>query len=174
VRRKREYTPKDKADALAHLAAEGGNVKRAALAAGIPRKTLEGWGKGRGIDLEVYGMIEETKKRLAAKLMTEAEEMADALPGKRAAATYQQALVGIGIAVDKAQLLTGGPTAITAEAERRRQTAEEALERLFELAKAQRPEVTKTEVRDVLIARRPDLRALLMPDPRGEGVELPA
>ena len=176
---KRTYEPREKAEALAHLTAAGGNVKRAALAAGIPRKTLEGWGKGRAIDAEVLRMTEDAKKNLAEKFMREADGAIDAAAGKREGASYRDLMIGAAVAVDKAQLLTGGPTSITTEVERRRQTAEAALERLYELAR-ERGEalgltVTREEVRDELCRRRPELRpVLLAEDPRGEGVGLPA
>lgn len=166
--RSRTYTREQKADALARLAAEGGNVKRAALAADVPRKTLEGWGKGRGVDAEVLRMTEESKKNLAEKFMREAEGAVDAAAGKRDGASYRDLMIGAAVAVDKAQLLSGAPTAII-EAEHRRQTAEQALDRLVELARQQRPGITKAEVRDVLIARRPELRPLLLSDSPGEG-----
>ncbi len=113
----RTYSPAEKADALAHLTAEGGNVKRAAREAGVPRKTLEGWSKGRGVTAEVLRMSEHSKKVLAGKLFREADEAADTLAEKRGGAGYRDVMVGIGIAVDKAQLLTGQPTQIAESVE---------------------------------------------------------
>ena len=69
-------------------------------------------------------MTEESKKRQAETFMREAKEMAGELPAKRAGASYQQALMGIGVAVDKAQLLSDEPTQITAQAGARQTAAE--------------------------------------------------
>ena len=113
----RTYSAEEKADALSVLAACGGRVKAAARVLRVPHRTLRDWQKGSWINAEVLGLMEETKRKLAAALIEEAHLAAGDLAGKRGAATYKDTLVGIGIAVDKALLLTGQPTQITAHAE---------------------------------------------------------
>lgn len=161
---RRAYSTGERADALAHLAAEAGSVKRAARAAGVPRKTLEYWARGRGLNAEVLSMIEESRKKLAATLMREAEEMAAELPGKRPGASYQQALVGIGIAVDKSQLLSGEPTAINAQRGARQGVAE-AVETLLAEARKVDPAVTAEQVRAELAEQLPEIAGLLKAAP---------
>ena len=163
----RVYSPREKSDALAYLAAEGGNLKRAAISAGVPRKTLEYWARGKGINAEVLRMVEESKLKLRDMFRDEAEAALEEAKGKRGAANYKDLMIGAAVAVDKAQLLSGEPTNITRTA---RQTAEEALETLWQLAREEaerRGEViTREMVRERLCERRPALRPLLTPAPQ--------
>ena len=114
--------------------------------------------------------MEETKKKLAAALMDEALAAAADLPGKRPGASYRDTLVGIGIAVDKAQPLTGEPTRITAQADAQ-VIALKAIEALFKLARERDPRVTLEDVTRRYCAHKPELRPLLMP-PEAPGLAL--
>jgi transposase-like protein len=117
---RRQYTDQDRAEALAALAANGGNVKRTAQAIGIPRKTLESWSREIQDRPEVADGDGHVKKRqpLAERLPEVIHTAMDALPGKAEGASFQQITVGIGILIDKLQLLTGRPTEIHADGDR--------------------------------------------------------
>jgi hypothetical protein len=79
---------------------------------------------------------------------------------KVSGASFKDTMIGLGIAVEKAALLRGEATANVGHVETQ-QTAQQALDRLLELARATRPDITRDEVRARLLARRPELKALL-------------
>ena len=90
----RTYTPREKADALARLAACRGCVKEAARQAGVPRKTLEGRRAGRGITPEVLMMTEESKSELADKFLAETNGALDEAVARRQNASYRDLMIG--------------------------------------------------------------------------------
>jgi hypothetical protein len=114
-----KYTAEQKAEALATLKANGGNVQYTASLLRIPRKTLEAWSKGDGLKLEPIpdGMIEQKSDELAdrldhiASLLT--KEMTN--PEKIAKASLKDVGVTLGITIDKRNLLRHQPTSITAK-----------------------------------------------------------
>lgn len=110
---RRSYSEEDKAGALAALAANGGNVKQTSGQLGIPRKTLEHWANGEGVNGAVAELGHEKRADLAAKLEDVAHRLADAMPAKIQAAGLQQVAVSLGISVEKARLLKGEPTSIS-------------------------------------------------------------
>lgn len=158
----RTYTAGEKATALAHVAACRGCVREAARASGVPHKTLDYWVKGKGLTPEVLSMIEESKLRLRDMFREECAEALEEAKSKRGAANYQQLMIGAGISADKAQLLDDAPTSITRTVGPR-QTAEEALETLYRLARERDPAITLEVVRERLCELRPELGRLLMP-----------
>jgi hypothetical protein len=104
------YTELQRTEALAALAANGGNVSKTARETGIPRKTIETWRDG--VTSEEY---EEKKVDLADRLetlcFTFAEAIAAKLRGRKC--DIKEMSVAFGITVDKLLLLRGSPTAIT-------------------------------------------------------------
>lgn len=116
IRPKRKYSAEDRANSLAVLQSNNGNVLKTARETGIPRDTLREWDKNRrGVTPEVMaiqqlkaGSLAEKFERvahLAADLLSESETIAKASP-------LDLAKIG-GICVDKSQLLSGQPTSIT-------------------------------------------------------------
>jgi transposase-like protein len=105
------YNDEFRAEALAALAANGGNLKRTARQLGLPRKTLEGWASGRTLlppaDLrhQKKGRLAEALESVARELLVEASR-----PEKIAAASLLDLVVMSGIAVDKMLLLCGDDT----------------------------------------------------------------
>lgn len=114
---KRRYSDDERAQALAALAANGGNVSGTARSLGVPTDTLRHWAKGKRHP-EAAKMAEEKKAPLAdlfelfvsrvLSLTTDAD-----IQG----ATLRDRFTAAGIAIDKARLLRGEPTAISEERE---------------------------------------------------------
>lgn len=106
------YSDEQKAEALAALDANGGNVSKTARELGIKRTVLQQW-KTRGVPTSVTQMSHEKKAPLADRLDALAHtllddlEMVDARSG-----TINNRAVALAIAVDKARLLRGEPTTI--------------------------------------------------------------
>ncbi|MFL6228432.1 MAG: hypothetical protein ACJ741_06600 [Pyrinomonadaceae bacterium] len=126
-RAKRSYRATDKAESLALLDAEGGNVKRAARAARVPRKTLESWAGGHGVTPEVEERRAEKRAELSDRFEAAIHDMMDAFAGKIGDASLKDVATAIGILTDKRQLLKGQPTAINealSDEERARRAAE--------------------------------------------------
>jgi transposase-like protein len=108
---RRRYTDDDRANALAALAANGGNVKRTAEQLGIPLQTLHSWASGARHP-EASTSAEPKKGPMADRLEEIAWQLLEAIPGKIANAPLSQVATGMGIAIDKARLLRGEPTQI--------------------------------------------------------------
>lgn len=124
------HSDAQKAEALAALAANGGNVARTARQIGVPATTLTKWSKGVNVNGDVTEKGEEKRIGLADRLETLAHQIVDRLPEKFDDATAQQLATTLGITVDKMQILRGKPSQInqeTADPERRRERIAELL-----------------------------------------------
>lgn len=102
---KRTYSDTEKAQALAVLDGNNGNIARTARHTGIPRATLTDWANNRGVSDDVPEIRHEKKQELADKLEAIAHQLADAIPGKIADAPLIQATSSLGIAIEKMRLL---------------------------------------------------------------------
>lgn len=109
---RRRYSDEYRANALAALSANEGNIERTARQLGIPAKTLENWAKGTNHP-EAAELGERKKPELADALEEVARKLADAMPGKVADAGLRDTAIALGIAVDKMRLLREAPTSIT-------------------------------------------------------------
>jgi transposase-like protein len=107
---RRQYSDEDKANALAALGANGGDLRRTSRDVGVPFSTLQGWAKDRGLNQAVTELAVTKKKDLADELEAIALKLAEAMPDKVKDATLQQIATSLGIAVDKMQLLRGKAT----------------------------------------------------------------
>lgn len=108
---RRQYTDADRAAALAVLDLHAGDVGKAARLLGIPRKTLEGWARGR---TEVPAELRRQKRaELAVQLEAIAHLILDLVSERLPTASVPQLFTGLGITIDKMQLLKRQPTAIT-------------------------------------------------------------
>jgi hypothetical protein len=102
-----DYTDERKAEALAPLAANGGNVSLTARQLGIARTTLRLWSLGRGTGERVSVIRHQKKGELADRLEDLAHRILDLLPGKLATASIGQLSVALGVALDKLLKLRG-------------------------------------------------------------------
>ena len=121
---RRHYSDEERANALAALKANGGNVKRTALQLGIPHKTLDNWAKG----VNHPGAAELGNRKtadMAAALEDVAWKLLDAIPGKVEKAPLNHTATALGIAIDKARLLRGEPTSIGAKVDLSRANPEQ-------------------------------------------------
>jgi hypothetical protein len=104
MKARRSYSDEQKAEALAGLDANAGNVTRTARQLSLPRKTLDQWAKGR-VHPGVAELRHQKKEELADRLEALAYQLLDALPGKIAGASLIQIAVALGIVIDKMVLL---------------------------------------------------------------------
>lgn len=108
----RRYTEAEKAEALAVLEANAGNITGTARVVGIPAATLRLW-RGHSAPAPAE-TCEEKKQDLATALEEIARKLIGAIPEKIGEASLQQVSTSLGIAIDKMQLLRGQPTSRTA------------------------------------------------------------
>ena len=125
---RRRYSDNDRADALTALDLNGGNLSATSAAVGVPIQTLAEWRDGRVSDA-VPDLRNQKKAEIAERLDALVHSMIDAAPDKINDATLKDTMVSIGVAIDKAQLLKGQPTAITQQT----LSDEDKLKRLREL-----------------------------------------
>ena len=111
---RRSYSDEERANALAALDANDGDVSRTARQLGVPRKTLEDWAKGH-VHPAVAEVRQEKKGTLADAIEGVAWKLLDALPGKVPDADLRQTATALGIAIDKMRLLREQPTSITSD-----------------------------------------------------------
>lgn len=107
---RRHYSDADRANGLAMLDANAGNVSRTSRAIGIPRATLQAWIADRDRAAPPDLRHEQTAT-LADLFEREAHAALERAGMVRDDARYQQLMTGAAIATDKAQLLRGGATA---------------------------------------------------------------
>lgn len=104
------WSEDDKARALAALDANGGNVKGTSRQLGIPQSTLRGWRNGIGTNATVTKKRDENARELKEEMRDLVYLLLEKLPDKLDKASAKEMMVGLGIAVDKLQLLEGKPT----------------------------------------------------------------
>ena len=131
-RKPRRYSDEDRANALAALAANGGNVNRTAEQLGIPEATVRAWANGDRHP-EASQACEQKKPALADQFQALAEKLVGIAAEKADKLNAKDAVIAAGVAVDKARLLRGEPTQINEERDddrlaefRRRYGAEDA------------------------------------------------
>jgi hypothetical protein len=111
---RRRYSDEERANALAALAANGGNVNQTARQLNIPEPTVRHWANGN-VHPDVVKDHEEKKESMAVALDRVAQQLLDAIPGKIDKANLSHTATAMGIAIDKARLLRGEPTSISKE-----------------------------------------------------------
>jgi hypothetical protein len=106
---RRQHSDQFKAEALAALDANGGNVGKTAKSLGIGRTTLRGWINGRGLNPEAALMRHEKKHSLADRLDAIAHKALDGLLdwNNSEFGSFKERMTGVGIAIDKIRLLRG-------------------------------------------------------------------
>ena len=108
---RRQYSDVQKAEALAALKANAGNVKRTARELGIPEGTVTDWKRGKGVFLGV-DLPAEKEDDLAQLYEDTAKKLLKVAGVKAKEAGARDAMVASGIAIDKARLLRDQPTQI--------------------------------------------------------------
>jgi transposase-like protein len=112
MRRRRRYSDREKAAALAALAANAGHLRRTSVQMGLPASTLSQWAHGQGVE-GAQELLPEAREDLAEMFEQVAREAVGLLRGEKlSSASAQQLATVAGIAVDKARLLRGEPTHI--------------------------------------------------------------
>jgi len=109
---RRSYSDEEKAETLALLKANGGNVKRTAREKGIPYKTVEAWVRRGNLESLAEGVQEQKEDELEVvlgRIALKAARRADERIPKESA---KVAMIALGIAIEKLQLLKGQPTSI--------------------------------------------------------------
>ena len=112
-RKRRQYTDRDKAAALAALDANAGNALKTSKELNVPRATLMEWAAGKVSD-DVPEFRQENRQELAdmfEELARTSVETAMGLQGHEKT-TLGMAATAAGIATDKMQLLRQLPTQI--------------------------------------------------------------
>jgi transposase-like protein len=110
-RLQRRYSDEERANALAALAANGGNFAKTARDLGIPRRTLQDWHKGT-IHPEAAENSAPKKTALTEQFENLAYQMLEIAFAKAAELDAKAATVAAATAVDKMLLLRGKPTSI--------------------------------------------------------------
>ncbi len=112
----RHYSDDRKAEILAAVDANGGNVKDTADQLGIPSQTIDYWKQGH-VHADVLKIRDEKHLPLADRLEALAHQLVDVLPDKIPDASLVQAATAMAIAIDKMRLLREQPTSIPGKAE---------------------------------------------------------
>mgnify|MGYP001572384568 CR=1 FL=1 len=130
--KRRTYSDKQIAEALAMVDACGGNILQASAASGVPRKTLESWAKGQAkrvtgeeVAEEMAELRHESGQDLLAKFTEWVWELLkiNCEPGEMRKARYGERSTAIGIGFDKIRLLKNQSTAITDQRTSRKQAS---------------------------------------------------
>jgi transposase-like protein len=110
----RRYSDDERATALAALESNGGNVEKTHRDTGIPAQTIRQWaGKnGRGVHSDVTRLSSEKKLELSDLFENVVRSVIPGLSEAATEATFKDRTIGIGVLVDKMQLLRGAPTVI--------------------------------------------------------------
>lgn len=158
-----QYTNEEIGNALALLEHNSGNALRTARELGIPRSTIQLW--STNVDRLPPGAVSvwQAKREYFAQLSDEASEwiVTSITDEDVRKASLLQKVTSYAILREKAALDRGQATQVVAHVEAK-QSAEQALERLFELARERDPAITREEVAERLCERRPELRPLLL------------
>src|SRR4051812_22410560 len=107
VSTRRQYTDDERATALVALDMNHGNVSRTSRQLGIPRCTLSQWAEGTRHP-ELLHLKHHKKSEMAEVCREAIWLMLGISMGKAEQASFIDLMRGVGIAVDKLILLTGG------------------------------------------------------------------
>lgn len=107
--KRQQHSDQFKAEALAALDANGGNVSKTARELGIGRSTLKTWRDGMGVHPEVAEIRQHKKQHLADRLEAIAHRALDGLLDRPDDyyGGFRERMTGVAIAIDKVRLLRG-------------------------------------------------------------------
>jgi hypothetical protein len=106
-----KYTDAIRAETLAALQANGGNLSSTHRATGIPIRTIARWRDEP--DPRLGELANEKKAELSDSLERIANALVNAIPGKIDEAPLNHVSIALGIAIDKLRLLRGEATEVT-------------------------------------------------------------
>lgn len=152
-----ERSDEEKAQALAALDANGGDVSKTARQLGLPRTTLNEWKAGR-VTNGVTELRQVKKEGLADALERIAYKCVEVLPDKLDLASAKDAAVVLGVSVEKMQLLREKPTSI--QVTETALTPEERAARVSEL-------LERGENRALAVGTQPGRTGVVGPAARG-------
>lgn len=110
-----DYSAEYKAEVLALVDANHGNVQQTARDTGIPHQTIRFW----LANSDKYSNVQTVKRlELSQKLKNIAHQCADQLPGMLVTASVKEVVGAMAQSIEKSQLLDGLPTSITEQVER--------------------------------------------------------
>jgi len=110
-----DYSLDRKAEVLALVEANGGNVLQTSKETGIHHATIQYW----LANSDRFAKIRQSKQiDLAEKLHNIAHQCADMLPAMLPSASVREVVGAMGQSIEKRQLILGLPTSISAEVER--------------------------------------------------------
>lgn len=108
----KKYTDVQRAEALAALTANGGNLSATYRATSIPISTLKRW-RDEPADPRLADLGNEKRAGLETELERIANALVNAIPGKIDEAPLNHVSIALGIAIDKLRLLRGEATEVT-------------------------------------------------------------
>lgn len=138
MKKRRRYSDSDKANALAALDANGGNLYKTAKHLGLSISTLQSWAnisEDKAARLEP--LRNRKRKELQEVLRDLAYQITSVIPEKLGEANLQQTSVSLGIVLEKMQLLEGKATE-RVEHSITEQERVERLNALFDAARTRR------------------------------------
>lgn len=159
----KRYSVEERAQALAVLQANGGNLKRTERDTGIPRKTLAGWRDGNNKDhAAVVEQLPAKCEDLASKLDEIAHKIVFVIPEKIEEAKLKDLTYSLGVIIDKRNLLRGQATSIT-ETRSDTQRYETTIKTLMEQSAKNGEPVDREEAISLLEIHLPEIRQYVTP-----------
>jgi hypothetical protein len=112
--KRRVYSDREKAEALALLDTNDGNFYRTAQQSGIPRSVLQHWAKGGGLSADVPLLRQQKTLEYGGRFGELLEVILDSVsPEDLAKASLKDKFISAAVAFDKRQLAYGQPTQLT-------------------------------------------------------------
>lgn len=161
----KRYSVSERAEALAVLQANGGNLLRTSKATGIPRKTLRLWADCENKDSDqVLELLPEKIEELATSLDTIANKLVlasnmklDEIISGKSSATIKDLTYSMTNTVQTRNLLRGQPTNIT-ESRSTGKRYEAAVNKMIEEATKKGFAIDRAEAIELLEVQIPDIR----------------
>ncbi len=159
--KRRQYSDREQAEALALLDANDGNLYRTAQELGIPRSSLQQWAKGQGISADVPLLRHQKTLEYGTRFGEMVEIILDSVtPEDLAKASLKDKFISAAVAFDKRQLSYGEPTTIHNQADSYNAMAE----RIYKAALERGEDVTLEMVEIRIVERKPEARRYLLPE----------
>ncbi len=158
--KRRVYSDREKAEALALLDINGGNFYRTAQALGIPRADIQHWAKGKGVSADVSILRQQKTLEYGTRFGELMEMILDSVtPADLERASLKDKFISAAVAFDKRQLAFGQPTQIN---ESIRDSLEAVLARWIAVAAERGHTVTRDEAVAKMIELRPETKRYLL------------
>ncbi len=159
LKTRRQYTDREKAEALALLDINDGNFYRTARELAMPRHTLIRWANGEGINRDVLLLQQQKTLEYGGRFGELLEVILDSItPEDLEKASLKDKFISAAVAFDKRQLAYGQPTQIN---ESIKDNLEAVLARWIAAAAKRGHTVTRDEAVAKMIELRPETRRYL-------------